>query len=165
MIFNSIDELKDDGFEGFITIAELNKDSTHIPKTMGIYLVIFKGDKRPAFVEQGTGGFYKSKDPNKSIDFLSNKWVENTIILYIGKAGGDGMQETLNDRIKCYLSFGRGNKVAHSGGRLIWQIKNSKDLVISWKPLINDNPIVYEKKLRNSFKDKYGTLPFANLQH
>ena len=165
MLFNSIDELKDNGFKGFITISELNNDPSCIPKEKGVYMVVFKGVRRPKFVEKGTGGFFKNRDPNKSLDYLKDRWVKNTIVLYIGKAGGEGTQETLNDRIKKYLSFGRGNKVSHKGGRLIWQIKSSSKLVVMcWKALLDENPRIYEKELLTSFKELYGVLPFANLQ-
>ncbi len=164
-MFNSIDELKDNGFEGFKTVSELNNDSSCIPKEKGVYMVIFKGNRRPIFVEKGTGGCFKNNDPNKSIDYLKCKWVVGTIVLYIGKAGDENMQKSLHDRIKSYLSFGRGNKVSHKGGRLIWQIKSSSKLVLCWKPLLDENPRTYEKELLTSFKELYGVLPFANLQN
>ena len=39
MKFNTIDDLKAAGFEGFIPVAQLQTDSTAIPRTAGVYMV------------------------------------------------------------------------------------------------------------------------------
>ena len=36
MKFNTIDDLKASGFEGFIPVAQLQTDSTAIPRTAGV---------------------------------------------------------------------------------------------------------------------------------
>ncbi|WP_443757624.1 hypothetical protein [Barnesiella intestinihominis] len=45
MKFNTIDDLKAAGFEGFIPVAQLQTDSTAIPRTAGVYMVVYTGGK------------------------------------------------------------------------------------------------------------------------
>ena len=41
MKFNTIDDLKAAGFEGFIPLAQLQTDSTAIPRTAGVYVGVY----------------------------------------------------------------------------------------------------------------------------
>ena len=50
-------------------------------------MVVYTGENIPEFLSRGTGGFFKGKDPNVSITELETNWVENTCVVYIGKAG------------------------------------------------------------------------------
>ena len=118
MKFNTIDDLKASGFEGFIPVAQLQTDSTAIPRTAGVYMVVYTGENIPEFLPCGTGGFFKGKDPNVSITELETNWVKNTCVVYIGKAG-----TTLRKRLNQYLKFGNRQNIGHWGGRYIWQIK------------------------------------------
>ena len=130
MKFNTIDDLKAAGFEGFIPVAQLQTDSTAIPRTAGVYMVVYTGENIPEFLSRGTGGFFKGKDPNVSITELETNWVENTCVVYIGKAGKlKNCKATIQSRLKQYLDFGAGKKSGHKGGRYIWQIKNSGNLL------------------------------------
>lgn len=161
--FNSINELKDSGFLGFKKMSELFKDSSSIPVVKGVYLVINPETNPPEFLQVGTGGHFKNKNPNVSINELKTNWVENTIVVYIGKAGGINSSATLQSRLRQYLKFGQGKKIGHWGGRLIWQLKNSRDLVVCWKPLPDDDPRAYEYELIQKFVAQYSKRPFANL--
>ena len=78
-------------------------------------------------------------------------WVRDTVVVYIGKAGGTDHSATLNKRLRMYLRFGQGAPVGHYGGRLIWQIKNSGDLLICWKTQITEEPRNVEAKLLSEF--------------
>ena len=89
----------------------------------------------PEFLSRGTGGFFKGKDPNVSITELGTNWVKNTCVVYIGKAG-----TTLRKRLNQYLKFGNGQNIGHWGGRYIWQIKNSGNLLLCWKPTPDEDP-------------------------
>ena len=111
----------------------------------------------------GFGGHFKDKNPNVSIDILKENWVDNSLIVYIGKAGNESSKATLNSRLKQYLYFGQGRKAAHWGGRLIWQLKDSDQLLVCWKKSPNDDPRAIEKKLIKNFVTEYGKRPFANL--
>jgi len=131
MKFNTIDDLKAAGFEGFIPVAQLQADSTAIPRTAGVYMVVYTGENIPEFLSRGTGGFFKGKDPNVSITELETNWVENTCVVYIGKAGKlKNCKATIQSRLKQYLDFGAGKKSGHKGGRYIWQIKNSRQFAV-----------------------------------
>ena len=163
MTFSNIDEIKKAGFTGFRRMSELFADSTVIPKIKGVYLVLYLADSAPEFLPVGSGGHFKGKDPNVSITDLKQNWVDGTIVVYIGKAGKDGSDATLQSRLRQYFSFGQGGNVGHYGGRLIWQLRNSRDLVVCWKALPNDDPRTVEADLIREFVIKHRQRPFANL--
>ncbi len=158
-------------FEKFSTPISFNNlldskfDWKLIPAIKGVYIVSCPSDFLPQFLEKGSGGFFKGKNPNKEITDLSNKWVKNANIIYIGKAGGLNQKSTLRSRIKQYIKFGLGNNnVAHYGGRYIWQLNHIKQLYISWYLCDLEEPIDLEKQLLQQFKEKHHNLPFANLK-
>lgn len=159
------ENLKSMGFIGFKTMRELMSNPSLITNKKGVYVVSYKGDNPPKFLNEGTGGFFKGKDPNVSISELEDNWVDGTSIVYIGKAGGAGSSVTLLSRLKQYLRFGQGANVGHWGGRYIWQIANSKDLIVCWKPLDDAEPREIEHQMIEEFKAAHhGLRPFANLQ-
>ena len=160
MKFNTIDDLKASGFEGFIPVAQLQTDSTAIPRTAGGYMVVYTGENIPEFLPCGTGGFFKGKDPNVSITELETNWVKNTCVVYIGKA-----RTTLRKRLNQYLKFGNRQNIGHWGGRYIWQIKNSGNLLLCRKPTPDEDPETVETALIARFKEQHGGhRPFANLK-
>jgi len=163
MNLGGINEIKKAGFSGFRRMSELFTDSSSIPKEKGVYLVLDVSKESPTFLETGTGGSFKEKNPNIAISKLEEHWVENAIIVYIGKAGKDGNKATLRSRLKQYFRFGQGKKVGHWGGRLIWQLKNSNDLIVCWKELPLDDPRTIEAELIKQFVKIYSKRPFANL--
>ena len=118
-------------------------------------------DSEPEFLEQGTGGFFKKKEPrnpNVSIAELRDNWVPNEAIIYIGKA------TSLKSRLGSYLRFGGGKFATHWGGRYIWQLKDSRELLVCWKET-DENPRVVEEEIIAQFKKEHGgKRPFANLQ-
>jgi hypothetical protein len=160
--FKDIEQIKKSGFTGFKTMKELFADSSAIPKIKGIYLVL-NPTKKGDFLTVGTGGHFKGKNPNVSISELKANWVDDTIVVYIGKAGKDGSSATLQSRLKQYFGFGQGKNVGHWGGRLIWQLKNSSDLVVCWKALPSNDPRTIESELIQQFVSKFSKRPFANL--
>ena len=60
MKFNTIDDLKAAGFEGFIPVAQLQADSTAIPEQPECIWSSIRGKIFPNF-SRGTGGFFKGK--------------------------------------------------------------------------------------------------------
>jgi len=160
---NDISYIKKYGFTGFIPICNLMKDPSNIPERKGVYMVLYMRDKAPIFLTKGTGGFFKGKNPNVTQSTLHENWVEGAKVIYIGKAGGTSRNSTLKNRIKNYLRFGQGKDVSHWGGRLIWQLKESNNLLICWKILIDEDAREVEKNLINNFKIIYYKRPFANL--
>lgn len=163
MDFNNIDEIKKAGFKGFKRMGELFIDSSSIPKIKGVYLILNPNYGKAEFLQTGTGGFFKGKDPNVSFDELKSNWVDNSLVVYIGKAGSDTSQASLNSRLKQYFGFGQGRNIGHWGGRLIWQLKGASDLLVCWKSLPNDDPRETEKQLIGKFVAEFSKRPFANL--
>jgi len=161
-MFNNLKELELYGFEGFKRIHFLKNNYSVIPEKAGVYIVINK-DYDKSFLDESVGGHFKGKNPTISIEKINNNWVENTLVVYIGKAGGYNSKATLKKRLIQYLRFGGGEPVGHWGGRLIWQLKKNNDLIIAWKKLYNKEPRSEEQNLINQFEQKYNRLPFANL--
>ena len=157
---NDFESLKAQGYEGFVTIGNLMRKNDAVPYVSGVYFVLYISDKAPVFVENGSGGHFKDRNPNVGIHELQKNWVNGTQIVYIGKA------KSLNERLKTYMDFGQGKAVGHWGGRYIWQIDNVKDLVVCWHTLPSEGVAVdTEKDLIQKFKKKYnGMRPFANLR-
>jgi len=131
----SIEELKKSGIQGFKSIKTLQINAASIPEHKGIYLIVTPENFKATLVEQGTGGYFKGKNPNVSLIELEANWVEDANIVYIGKGGGSSSNATLQSRLKHYLKFGEGKAVGHWGGRYIWQLKHSVDLIVCWKSL------------------------------
>jgi len=129
MDFNNIADIKKAGFTGFKKMTELFFDSSSIPKIKGVYLILNPDYKKAEYLQIGTGGHFKGKNPNVSIDELKLNWVDNSLVVYIGKAGSETGSATLNSRLKQYFGFGQGRNIGHWGGRLIWQLKNSSNLL------------------------------------
>ncbi len=164
MDFNNINELEEFGFTGFITITSLWKDKKIIPKQKGVYLIMnFDFEKPVKYLEIGVGGHFKGKNPNVPTKELEKNYVDNSLVVYIGKAGSPEGKATLFSRLGQYLRFGKGKKVGHWGGRLIWQLANHKDLIICWKPTFDKDPREIEKELIQEYVKKFNKRPFANL--
>jgi hypothetical protein len=163
MDFNNLDEIKRGGFTGFKKMSELFYDTSSIPDTRGVYLVLNLIEGEPEFLPIGTGGFFKGKNPNISLEELKANWVQNVKVVYIGKAGGSNSNATLKSRLKQYFGFGQGKNIGHYGGRLIWQLKNSNDLILCWKTLPNEEPRIVETNLLRDFVLELKQRPFANL--
>jgi len=161
--YNLIESIRNSGFLGFLKVSELCLDYSLIPAQKGVYFVLYTSKREPYFLNVGTGGHFKGRNPNVTVVMLEKNWVENTLVIYIGQAGGGTSSATLHSRIKQYLRFGMGNPVGHYGGRLIWQISDSKNLLLCWKPLSAEDPREVEKELIREFVLKYGRMPFANL--
>lgn len=162
---NSKENLQAIGFSGFKTIQELFENSLFIPKEKGVYIVFREDKEEPTFLIKGTGGFFKKEDPNVDITILKKKWLVDESIVYIGKAGGTGKKATLHSRLVQYLKFGQGKDIGHRGGRYIWQLEDSKTLIVCWKILPNEEPRDVEYKMIQDFKsNNKGKRPFANLQ-
>lgn len=161
--FKTLEDIKDQGFVGFIKVSDLMRDPSKIPDRPGVYMVLYTGAGTPVFINPGTGGFHNRRNPNVSSSVLIQNWVKETVVLYIGKAGGSDYETTLSKRLRDYLRFGKGASAAHYGGRLIWQIKNSGDLKICWKTMISGEPRNVEAELISEFVGQYSKRPFANL--
>jgi hypothetical protein len=162
--FDSIDAIRQSGFEGFVAISTLQTlNCTQVPDKPGVYLILRSDMAPPDFLSESTGGHFKGKNPTVPVSKLQSKWVEDSLVLNIGKAGGGNA--TLRSRLKQYMQFGQGKPVGHHGGRYVWQLAHSSDLLVCWKVTPDDIPRIVEKALIEEFETVYGRLPFANLVH
>jgi hypothetical protein len=165
-------EIRSAGFVGFHTISNLRDTAlAAVPEQRGVYLISHPTGRQPAFLARSTGGFFKRKDPTVSLDALREKWIESAPVIYVGKAGGTNSREgkelgsTLRSRLKLYFDFGSGKPVGHWGGRYIWQLQQSGDLVVCWLPTPNEEPLDVEQRLLDQSCSLFGgRLPFANLR-
>jgi len=88
MIMTDREQLQQDSFVGFLSIGELKNHSLNqIPNEPGVYVIFRESDQEVEFLKRSTGGHFKGKDPTVSVSDHRNAWVNDTSILYIGKAG------------------------------------------------------------------------------
>jgi len=152
-------ELEKAGFVGWRTWDELRDDAAALPSGAATYVVYRSSSSKPVFLSANLGGHFKGKDPTVAVDVLKAKWVPGAHVVYIGKANDAGR------RLKQFARFGDGEPVGHWGGRYIWQLADSSELLvawhaISWEELARD----YEKRMLAHFYEAYdGMRPFANL--
>lgn len=159
MDFNNDEDLRNQGFEGFLTVRELRKDSSKVPsKDKGVYFVINPAYNRPSYIVPGVGGFHQGKDPNVSIDELKINHVRGAQVVYIGRS-----RRNLHSRIDEFIRFGKSEDIGHYGGRYVWQLENYLDLIICWKKTGKDDPNEVKKDYLRLFKKQYEKRPFANL--
>ena len=157
---NCIEEFGDMVFTGFSSVGSFKESSAlrQIPDVSGVDLVLRVSDEAPVFIESGTGGFFKGRNPNVPLCKLEADWVEDTTVLYVGKAA------SLRKRLGQYIRFGQGKPVGHWGGRYIWQLADSGNLLLCWKTTKKEeDPDALETELINRFRSCHGCRPFANL--
>ena len=161
----SVPALRRLGFEGFLTVKELrHAQPSPVPAEPGVYLLLRILAAAPEFLVEGTGGRFKNKDPNESLDRLQEEWVEGALIVYVGQSGSRS-KGTLARRVEQMIRFGQGARVAHWGGRLIWQLEDSDRLVHCWKIVGERDPRNVERALIKVFKTMHGgKRPYANLR-
>jgi hypothetical protein len=127
----------------------------------GIYVVYRKGKLTPAYLDHNPASRFRG-DPSVTRDALEANWVPGARVVYIGK----GKHARLRKRLGEFVGFGRGGESRHWGGRLIWQLERSEELLVAWRTLPTDvDPMIVERKTISSFRADFGTPPFANDPH
>jgi hypothetical protein len=151
--------LEQEGFAGFVTFAELlSAGLVEVPASGGVYLVYRDDTANPLFLEENPGGRFKGRDPTELVDVLQAKWVPEAQIVYIGKG------DSLRRRLKQFADFGTGKPIGHWGGRYIWQLADSANLLVAWRESGNEETAAdTEQALVERFKTRYDRLPFANI--
>lgn len=148
------------GFRGFVPFSLLTAHP--VPLVGGIYVVIKASDAAPTFLAASTAGWRRGSNPAVSTSQLAAKWVEGASILYVGKAdAGTAAGHGLRGRLRQYARHGLGG-TSHHGGRYIWQLQDSADLLVAWKP--TPDPRAEEIALLTEFEAQHHALPFANLK-
>jgi hypothetical protein len=147
-------DLSTRGFVGFQFLRQFPRRCSHVPSGSGIYVVTLDS---PAvgFLEQSVGGHFKASNPTVPVALLVDKWFDGVSTIYIGRA------TDLRKRIDLLARYGRGEAVAHQGGRLMWQLAEHDMLRVAWK--LDPDPVRTEAELLDEFEAAFGRLPFANL--
>ncbi len=161
-------DLEAAGFVGWRTWDELRAtDFRDVPCTPGVYVVYRESTAKPEFVCPGTGGQFKRNCPAVSRARLQEEWVEGAALLYIGKAALRRRRqkvEGLRRRLREYGRFGAREAVPHWGGRLIWQLADSAELLVAWREIPGPGAArEYERRLLRHFVELHRDRPFANL--
>lgn len=161
------------GFSRLGTIKEWKDWINDVLQKKGVYVITRLSTVDPTFCKTGTGGWFKGKNPNVSIEELEKKWKNcnnnkiwddcNDTILYVGRANYNDdnpkakkCKSTLQSRLKAYMRFGDGKNAGHQGGRYIWQLKDVKEFEVWYK--VCKNPETEESVLIKKYN------PFANLK-
>ena len=146
------------GFQGFVTVADLRSDRcATVPHDPGVYVVLLPSAvAKVSFLRKSTGGWFKGKDPTVDAAVLRSKWVDGATVVYLGKS------DDLHRRIRQFIDFGAGRPVGHWGGRLVWQIARSEDLLLAWNA--DQAPLARESTLIAEFVAEFGAMPYASLR-
>jgi hypothetical protein len=147
------------GFNGFVSFGRLREDLLDaVPKSGGVYVVYRGASDPPTFLPNSGGGKFKRRDPTVAVADLETQWVADCPVVYIGKA------DNLQRRLREYARFGAGEPVGHWGGRYIWQLADSDELLVAWTRCAEGQTAAgLERELVGAFKQRYGCLPFANI--
>ena len=145
------------------TIKDLRNGSIkEIPKTSGVYFILMPLDFPLHINSETDGSKLTSKgDPSvypieKLLKKVKHYEMEEPLkshLLYIGSS--NNIKRRINQYINPYSN--------HSGGRDIWQLENSEDLLVSYIECSTEKESEeLEHRLLISYKNIYGTYPFAN---
>jgi len=142
------------GFVGFELLRRLPRRCAWIPSGSGIYVVTLEVPE-VGFVAHSVGGRFKGRDPTVSVPLLESRRLDGVPTQYIGRA------TSLRERVDLLARYGRGEPVAHQGGRYLWQLAQHALLRVAW--MVHPDPVAAEAELLDEFEALFGRLPFANL--
>jgi hypothetical protein len=149
------------GFVGWQSWDQLRASrSKSIPPDPAAYVVYRRSVSRPVFLDRSPAGQHKGQDSTESVDVLWQHWVPEARVMNIGKA------DVAKKRLSAYGRFGAGRNSGHRGGRYIWQLADSAELLVAWHPIDwEETAEDYEKRLIKLFRKQHnGMRPFANLK-
>ncbi len=128
-----------------------------VPREPGVYIILRSREEgEVAFRSPGSAGRFGDREPNVEIAELEAGWVNGADVLYIGKAN------ELRQRIGLLQRFGKGEPVAHWGGRYVWQLEDAGELRVAWRITAADRNAIERAGLIDAFIEQYGARPFGN---
>ena len=147
------------GFSSWIPWSECPSGLDVIDGSDGGVYVIFRNESViPTYLSRSPAGTFRG-DPAVDRAVLDANWVSSAQVVYIGKANHGRLRKRLAE----FIDFGRGGKRRHWGGRLIWQLEGSEDLLVAWRALPKTVvPKDEEDGMIAAFKLAFGERPFAN---
>lgn len=147
------------GFTGWVAFEALSADLETVHRAGGVYVVTQGVEAKPDFLLSNPGGRFKGRDPTVDASVLQANWVHGAEVVYVGKA------ENLRRRLREFAQFGSGRPIGHWGGRLIWQLTRSAELLVAWRETPGAVPKEVETTMLADFRAAYGKPPFANDPH
>ncbi len=157
--------LEDVGFIGFTTVRELQATTLRRPELSkrGLYVVVCPRGYKPDFIDLEKARRTRNVIKPWSRDKLLKKWVPETEILYLDRAGDDKKQRSLRRCITDLVRHSQGKTTdqgPHIGGELLWQLKGYENFELGYLP--TDTPKELERSLLAWFYSKTGRVPYAN---
>jgi hypothetical protein len=142
-------ELERVGFVGFVPL--IGMDRTQLPRRHGVYVVVHQLDQEPEFLDSNV----IDKWPPYQPAHLRERWLTDVPVVYIGKAEG---------KVGLHRRVGAFSRQAtnHSGGRSLWQLEKSEDLLVAWLETPGESALAVEQQYLQAFKAEHGSYPFAN---
>jgi hypothetical protein len=152
-------DLEDRGFRGFLAVSELRVHAAQIPATPGVYAYLRDSNHPPSFLERSPAGRFRGRDPTIGVDILESRWIEGCPVVYLGQTSN--VRGRLFERAR----FAAGQPVRAWGGRALWQLEDSRDLIVAWR-LVSDSRTAreLEQSLLAAFRLQWQRPPFANLR-
>lgn len=153
-------DLEQVGFLGWRTWPALTRSGfAAVPGGPVAYVVYRPSAGQVAFRDANPGFRFKGRNPTVPVGALEAEWVPGARTVYIGKA------DVAKRRLTQFARFGAGESAPHWGGRYIWQLDESDELLVAWHAISWDETARdYEKRLLAHFRELHsGRRPFANL--